>query len=114
MLTYYDEDILGYYIPIAINNKNWDMVKLLLSNKTIRSADVGSNLYLALEYDRMDIFKIILDGGFSPQKKDDRLVALAYIKSMGITFVNNLLKYYKNYDPGSIVDIINKRLTGDV
>ncbi len=114
MLTYYDEDVLGYYIPTAIKNKNWDMVKLLVSNKTIRSASAGSNLHLALEYDRMDIFKIILDGGFSPQKKDDRVVALAYIKSMGITFVNNLLKYYKNYKPGSIVDIINKRLTGDV
>lgn len=113
MLTYYNKVLIVYYIPAAINNKNWDMVKLLLSNKTIRSVDVGLYLYLALECDRMDIFKIILDGGFSPQKKDDRLVALAYIKGMGIAFVNNLLKYYKNYNPGSIVDIISKRLTGD-
>ena len=52
---------------------------------------------------------MVLERGFSPQEKDEIVISLAHMKGMN-SVVRNLLKYYKNFRPGSIVDIIVKRL----
>ena len=109
MLTYYNSNMKKQYALTAVEYGNLEIFKLLVSNEEIRSADVGFYLYLALEYNRMDILNMILKGGFSPQEKDDRVIAFAYMKGMN-KIVRILMKYYGATSPGSMVDIIKKRL----
>ena len=109
MLTYYDSQIKKQYALVALQNGNLEIFKLLMSNETIRSTDVGFYLYLALEHNRIDIFNAILKRGFSPQEKDDRVIAFAYMKGMN-SVIRILMKYYKKFRPGSMVDIIKKKL----